>query len=286
MIEFARRHPLIAYFALAIGISWLIEVPLALQAQGISALQIPHAVHYAASFGPLLAALAVTAAVDDGPGLRDLLARAARWQIGAGWWLLAVGSPFLMFATGVAVSRAFGGSWPDLTRIGEVSFLGDIGLWVVPLWIVTFGYAEETGWRGFALPRLQQRHSALTASLMIAAIWVVWHLPAFFYLTTYVELGLAMLPGFAVGVVLGSILLTWIYNSTGGSILAVALWHALYDLVSASRATDVTANVVMSVVVMAWALGVLLVAGPARLRSSYGRRSGSRRASALTPLKP
>jgi membrane protease YdiL (CAAX protease family) len=282
IVALIRRHPLIAYFVLAIGLSWLVELPLVLRAQGIGSVQVPYAVHYAASFGPLLAALAVTAAVDGGPGLRGLLARAARWRIGVAWWLVAVGSPFLMFGLGALASRLSAGTWPDLGRLGEVSFLGNIGLWVLPLWIATFGYAEETGWRGFALPRLQERRSALTASLVIAALWVVWHLPSFFYLPTYMELGLAMLPAFAVGVVLGAVLLTWLYNSTGGSILAVALWHALYDLVSASRATDVTANVVMSVVVMAWALAVLAAAGPARLAWPSARQGGARRAAAVT----
>jgi membrane protease YdiL (CAAX protease family) len=266
-----RRHPLVAYFALALGLSWLVELPLALGAQGVLGVPVPYALHYLASFGPLLAALVATAVLDDGPGLRDLLARAVRWRIGLGWWLVVVGSPVALFALGAVASRLVGGSWPEPGRLGEVSFLGDVGPWVLPLWVVTFGYAEETGWRGFALPRLQARHSALGATLVVAALWVLWHVPSFFYLPTYRDLGPGMLPGFALGVALGAVLLTWLYNGTGGSLLAVALWHALYDLFSASRAVDVTANVAMSVAVMLWALGVLVVAGPARLRWPSGR---------------
>src|SRR5205823_3325083 len=107
-------------------------------------------------------------------------------------------------------------------------------------------------------------------TLMIAAVWVVWHVPSFFYLPGYLALGFGALPGFAVGLTLGAVLLTWLYNSSGGSVLAVALWHALYDLFSASRATDVAANTSMSVVIMVWALAVLALG----VRASVSSRGG------------
>jgi membrane protease YdiL (CAAX protease family) len=136
------------------------------------------------------------------------------------------------------------------------------------LWVATFGFGEETGWRGYALPRLQQRHRALTATLILAVFWGRWHVPTFFYLPTYVALGLAGVLGFGFGLLLGAIMLTWLYNSTGGSLFAVALWHALYDFLSASPATTGTMTAVMSVVVMLWAIAILITTRHDTLSSS------------------
>ena len=264
-----RAHPLTAFLSLALSLSWLIEVPLALTAQGIATFPVPFSWHYLAAFGPLLAALLVTVTLDGGSGLRDLLGRMWRWRIGSGWLLVAVVSPIALFLAAALASRLTRGTWPDLGRLGEVNFLGDIGApFALLLWIVSFGFGEETGWRGFALPRLQQQHSALVATLGVTAVWGLWHVPAFFYLPTYQVLGLAGIPPFAIGLLLGSILLTWLYNSTTGSIFAVSMWHALYDFFSAAHATDVFMNGLMATVVMLWAIGVLVLAGPARLSRS------------------
>jgi hypothetical protein len=85
-------------------------------------------------------------------------------------------------------------------------------------------------------------------------MWIVWHLPAFFYLDTYETLGLWMLPAFAVGVLFGAVLFTWLYNSTGGSVLLVAIWHAVFDLLSASEAGQDIIPIVMTALIIAFAL--------------------------------
>jgi uncharacterized protein len=200
-------------------------------------------------------------------------------RVGPRWWLIAAGSPLALFSIGATTSRIATGAWPELARIGDVSFLGDIGLLVVPLWLLTFGFGEEVGWRGFALQHLQPRHGALRTTLLIATVWVTWHVPSFFYLPTYMAMGLGALPGFALGLTLGAVLLTWLYNGSGGSIFAVAMWHALYDLFSASAATNVAANTAMSIVIMVWAVVVLVLAfwrSPS-LRNPALRARGSRR---------
>jgi membrane protease YdiL (CAAX protease family) len=97
-----------------------------------------------------------------------------------------------------------------------VNFLPDLGLGAWAVWFATSGCGEELGWRGFALPRLQRTHSALISSVLLAIGWAGWHLPAFFYLPSYTAMGLQILPGFFLGVLAGSIVLTWLYNSSGG----------------------------------------------------------------------
>jgi uncharacterized protein len=142
-----------------------------------------------------------------------------------------------------------------------VNFLGEVGA-VAAFAAVdpTFGFGEETGWRGFALAQLQRRHSVATATVLVAVMWAVWHTPYWFYLPGYQELGIAGAPGFFVGLLLGAILMSWLYNATGGSIAAVAVWHALFDFFSGSQATDGLMNGVMSTVIVLWAVGIVVVA--------------------------
>jgi membrane protease YdiL (CAAX protease family) len=87
---------------------------------------------------------------------------------------------------------------------------------------------EEIGWRGYVLPRLQSRMSALSAALLIAPIWGLWHLPL--WLTGDPVKTPTFYVAFFASVFPMSIILTWVYNSTGGSLLMVVLAHATFNL--------------------------------------------------------
>lgn len=88
--------------------------------------------------------------------------------------------------------------------------------------LVFYGFGEEVGWRGFALPCLQGRSSALRASALLAIGWAGWHLPLFAFSPGLSGMGAGGVAGWLVSLLLGSIVLTWLFNSTGGSIAAVA----------------------------------------------------------------
>ena len=87
---------------------------------------------------------------------------------------------------------------------------------------------EELGWRGFVLPRMQARHSALKASLLIGILWGPWHLPL--WLTGSEGHPISLYVPFVVAVVVSSVFYTWLYNNTGGSLLIVVLYHAASNL--------------------------------------------------------
>jgi uncharacterized protein len=217
---------------LALAVSWTVAIPLALVAVGILHLPLPFGLHYLAALGPITAALVVSGAGEGRFGLANQLHAVTRWRIGWRWWLVA-SSPVGLFAAAALLARLVEGSWPDLNRLGAVNFLGDIGApLALLLWIVTFGFAEETGWRGFALAHLQRRHSLAPATLLVALMWALWHVPYWFYLPGYQDLGITGAPGFFIGLLLGAIVMTWLYNETGGSVAAVAIWHALFDFFS------------------------------------------------------
>jgi uncharacterized protein len=257
-----KRYSLALYFFLAMLISWLIELPLIAVRQGWVDWSIPFSIHYLASFGPMLAALIVTALTSGTAGLRELWSRMIKWRVGWQYAAFALLSPVVIFVICMPVIRLIKGEWPDLRLLGQANYLPYLGFWVLPLWLVTFGFGEETGWRGFALPRLQKTMSVSKATLVLASFWILWHVPTFFYHETYQGLGWLILPGFIIGVLFGAVLFTWLYNGTGGSVLMVALWHGLYDLLSASKAGQDIIPIVMSVGVIVWALIVTNVNKP------------------------
>lgn len=266
-----KRHPGWTYVVLTYALTWSISIPLVLSDNRVRGVDLPFALHYVAQFGPMLAALVVTGLVAGRAGLRELAGRVGRWRIGLTWWLVAL-SPVALFAVAAVAARAVDGSWPDLHEVGQLNFLPYLGAAVIPLWIITNGFGEEIGWRGFLLPHLQTGRGALKASLILWPIWAGWHIPAFFYVPSYKEMGVASAFGSIVfGVLAGTILLTWLYNSSGGSLLSVIVWHGLFNTFTASAAGHGTVAMVMSIAVMVWAVVIVLVTRPASLTGRRGR---------------
>jgi len=85
---------------------------------------------------------------------------------------------------------------------------------------------EEIGWRGYALPALQRRYSALVSSLMVGLFWALWHWPHFAVKNSLMAANYHGFFLFTVFTLIDSIPYAWIYNSTNGSLLAVSLYHA------------------------------------------------------------
>jgi len=191
---------------------------------------VPFSIHYLAAFGPFIAGLILTWRENGLPGLKNLLARTVKWRVEPVWWIVAF-SPLLLFFLLALFTSYLRGTALNFQILNHFDFLPDIGMAAVFLWLATYGFGEELGWRGYLLPRLQRNRSAWSASLILWAIWATWHAPSFFYLHTVS--GSGTIVGFMLGVLAGSIFLTWLYNSSEGSILIVAVWHGLFDYVTA-----------------------------------------------------
>jgi uncharacterized protein len=260
-----KEHPLISYFVLAYAISWAIVAPLIASAQGFTDVPVPFALHYLNDYGPLLAAL-ITAGIANGTeGLRDLFGRIVKWRVGLGWVLVATFSPLAVYGIAVGVVVGLGDPPPDLSRLGTIAYIPYLGWAAWIFWILTVGIGEETGWRGYALPKLQSRMSALSATLIVTLFWVGWHLPRFFYYAGYMEQGFSVLPLAAHGFLALAIVLTFIYNSTRGSILMAALFHGGYNFWAASGGAGGLTTYTIDTLFMIWALAVVIFFGPANL---------------------
>lgn len=244
-----RRHPLPSFFVLACAISWAYWIPLVVWA--------PEATHFPGLLGPMLAAVVLTALLDGGVGLRALSARAVRWRVPLRWYAAAL-APVVVGVLALGWLAATGEGWPtwfELSTIPGVPDIGLLGLFAVL--VVVNGYGEETGWRGYAWPRLRARHSLGVAALVLSVPWAIWHLPTFWLETGLADLGLATVPGWLVALPFGAIVLGWLYESAHSSLWVVALFHAAVNWASATLATAGLPAAVVSVVVVVAALVIL-----------------------------
>jgi len=171
-------------------------------------------------FTPSLTAIAMTAIHEGGAGLRRLLRRVVQVRLGWRWYLAAVVVVVLGTAGQIAAIRLLGGAF-DLSQ-----YIVQLGS-ALPL-ILLGPLSEELGWRGYALGRLQTRMGALTSSVVIGIVWALWHLPLFFMVGTSQNESNASFLAFAVAVVATSVLYTWLYNNTGGSIWSAVFLHWIY----------------------------------------------------------
>ena len=208
LTDFVKRHPLIAFFVRAYALTWPL-IPLV----SLSPLW-----GFPALFGPATAAIVVAAVADGRAGLKDLLGRVVRWRVGARWYAVALGLPVILALAAAGLHLALGAR--SSIEFGGLSVLN----FVVFVLIV----GEELGWRGYALPRLLARRSALAASLILGVLWGLWHLPTFF-VPGAPQHGLPI-TAFLLLTIAYSVLFTWIYLHTGGSVLLATLFHGAINL--------------------------------------------------------
>ena len=209
---------LILFFLLTFLISWCLWFIPVLLGRSIPLLRI------IGTFAPLFSALVLSALKGrwSGPeGLRELLTPLLKWRVGIRWYLFAFFTTALVAGVAIAVQIAIGGGktlvWNDPAQL----YL------IVPvfLYVLFFSVAgEETGWRGFALPRLQSALGPVKASLVVGFIWGIWHLPLFSMPGNFHQA--IPFPLFVLQDVALAVVITWLYNRTGGSLLLVHLFHA------------------------------------------------------------
>jgi membrane protease YdiL (CAAX protease family) len=234
-VQSIQRFPLLSFFVLAYFLTWVIEVPVLLGAKGILPLHLPQWMEAVAAFGPFVAALVVLKCTHGSHGISKLMASLCRWRVPGSWFAATLISPFLillaaLFISGETDTLFNGNLWDRLSaegRLAEVFLFGGL----------LRGLGEEPGWRGFALPRLRGRSGPLLATLLLWPVWLLWHLPS---MLMRPEFSLAAWLGFAVGLLAAALILTLIYERTG-SVLMVAIWHALINItrgIAASASTE------------------------------------------------
>jgi uncharacterized protein len=250
------------FFTLSYAISWLIWLPLYGPSLGIAGLPVLPYHHALGALGPLLAALAANAVFREKPvrGLFVSMLEARSVLM----LLVALLAPFLLLLIALLISGDI--RQVSLYDIGRSEEFPQWTIGVLFLYnIFTFGYGEETGWRGYALPLLQRRFNALHSSLILTVFWAVWHWPLFLYRLGYISMDIAGATGWVLSLLTGSVLLTWLYNSSRGSILVCAIFHATIDVAFTSKSIDSIAMSYLGVLVTILGLIIVLLKKPANL---------------------
>jgi membrane protease YdiL (CAAX protease family) len=222
----AESKRLLIFFLIAFGFTWLFWMPDALSKIGTIPSSPMTQLGFLGAFGPLISVVIVTVVWEGGRGLAALFGKAADYHFRKHWWLaitllfpLLVTSAFLLAAATdgtIPASEVFSNPLILFPAFFSVLFLSG-------------PFEEEFGWRGYALPRLQARFNALISSLILGFIWALWHIPQFlipgngmFYKTPFWT--------FVPTVIAATILFTWVYNNTNGSLLAILLLHTTFNL--------------------------------------------------------
>jgi uncharacterized protein len=257
-----RRNPLIVFFVLAYVFSWW---PWPLYAFGLSPSPI-------IAFGPFVAAILVLALTTGKGGVVTLLRRMVRWRVRPVWYAVALLLP-VAISGGAALLNVvvLGASAPSPAELGAWS--GLVPTFFLLLLVPGIGGAwEEPGWRGYALPKLQGGHSALLASLILGVVWAFWHLPL-------MVIGQIHLSD-PVYIVAWTVVLTWVFNNTNGSVLIAMLMHNIHNVISGyyfsamfSGADWVRQGWLLVALWCAVAAIVVVVNGPEHLSRKYTRQT-------------
>ena len=227
------RHPLVFYFIIAYAFSWLAEMPLLLSKDGAgllsyrSPLGLYASITIATFVGPFLSAFIMTGITEGREGGGRLLRRLVLWRVGLRWYLFAlIGLPAIMVLSVIFLPGAL------------ASFQGLAGLAPLPM-LALFVYVfvlggplgEEPGWRGFALPRLQRLYGPLVGSLILGPIWALWHLPIFWIPAWNFPPTILNIVMFVIAAIAFTIVMTWVFNNTKGSLFIAVFVHTSFDTV-------------------------------------------------------
>ena len=234
---FVKRHPLLSFYALAFAISWggiLIVVggPGGFPGTKEQAETLMPFVMVPWLAGPSVAGVLVTGLLHGREGFRDLLARMTRWRVGARWYAVALlTSPLLYVGVSLALSLTSPEFVPHLLATSDkVALL----LFGIAYGFIGGGLLEELGWTGFAVPTLLRlRHGVLATGLIVGVLWGVFHWPVNSWagvsfsgaLSVAVSLPLQLFSTVA-GLTAYRVLMVWVYDRTGESMLLAMLMHA------------------------------------------------------------
>jgi membrane protease YdiL (CAAX protease family) len=221
--SFLRRYSLVIGIVLMFLLTW----PIDLANEGLVPFQVPFMLYLFLGWGFGVAALLMTWLTLGRPAASALFMRYFKWRVGWKWYVALFIVPAAV-VLGAYIDGWLRGAAPDFSNVladqVKPESLSRLAF-VIPFFLVDLiANGEEIGWRGYVLPRLQSRYTALAAALITGVIWAFWHTPKFLnhWSTPYYLI-------FFVDTIAKSVLLAWLYNNTGGSLLLTAMAHAAWN---------------------------------------------------------
>lgn len=259
---------LVTYFGLAYLISWVIWLPLYGHIFGLTNLPILPFHHGLGGLGPLIASFLTIWIYYKQEGVKQLLNKCLRLRPLI-YLIIALLSPFLLAF--LATSINYFADKSPINLSGLLSFKEFPNFTLLTFFIYNllfFGFGEEVGWRGLALPKLQEKFNALTSSIILTVFWAIWHWPLFFYRPGYTLMGFAGIFGWTFSLLTGSVLLTWLYNSSRASILICAVFHSTIDIAFTADFADKNIVNYMGFLITVWGILTIIIFKPNNLATN------------------
>ncbi len=220
------KRDLWLFFGLAYAFSWLLWIPTALALRGVplppGLVGFLNSPYNPAAFGPTLTAFVLTLFFEGWRGVKGLLRRGVDLRFPKRWLAVIVLLPLLLYGVPILLAQITLGQTARLSVPSQPAFL-----FVAFIVILFTGgpLQEEFGWRGYALPRLLRRLTPVNASLFLGVLWWLWHWPLVFIPGRFMASTFPLFLALGVVIVLTSVIFTWLYQHTHGSVFAALLWH-------------------------------------------------------------
>lgn len=247
-----RYDKVIIFFLITYCVTWVLWLPLIIFHPPIKFF------HQIGGMGPLIGAFLAIILFEGTTKLKSLIKEIFRFELR--WILVAFFTPFLLFLVASVISFFIHGTMPHFQLLLYSQEYPNIGIlyWIIS--IICYGFGEQVGWRGYALPELiKSGLNPVYASTVLSIFWAIWHLPLFWYPNSgYFTMNSAMILGWFGSLILSSYLLTWLFNTSKKSIAAVAIFHGTIDIVMTSLAVQGDIVMIMSMFLMILGLLVLL----------------------------
>lgn len=253
-----KRYPVIAFYILAFVFSWLGWIPQTLRARGVFLFDSP-LLSFLGSGGPTLAAVVVVLVLREKDGIRNLFGPLFRLRVSAWWFLFVFGFWFVVTANALGVGAIFGQAFP---AVGEFAWVSLLPIFVIMLLSNVW---EEIGWRGFALPRLQEKYTDLKIVFIMGFLWSLWHLPLMLNPSSPMS-GLPWYWEILFSLSL-TVIYTWLYVNTARSLFFVSVFHAMSNTVAFALlelGAFVSSYIFVVSVTTIVALVIILIYGPQR----------------------
>ena len=227
------RHPLFSFFFMAYAFSWIMTIPAILAEWGFLPAPLFQIFFVIKAFaGPFVAALIMVNLTEGKAGLARFRRRFFQARAGWQWYLMILLGIPALFLLGIVIQPGTLASFQGFPHNSPVYYLVTYLINFVAIFFLGGPLAEEPGWRGFALPRMQPRYGPLKAALLLGVVWAFWHLPDFL---TRAQGGgpgtgwgafFTNLPIFVMMVVAINVVMVWVFNHTRGSLFIMLLLHA------------------------------------------------------------
>ncbi len=214
-----KTNMLLPFFIIAFGWGWALVAIILLFPEKVEtlfgALSSTNPLFILAVYAPALSAFVLVLYSGGPSALKRFLSRFLLWRVHWGWYLFMLAGIPVLFAISNAMNGTLFATPFPFNSVGAA--LSAVAFMMV------LGPMEEFGWRGVAQPLLQRRLAPIWAAIILGIIWGIWHLPAFL-LSGVPHSSLSFLPFFIAAIAI-SIIITPMFNASGGSILLPALMH-------------------------------------------------------------